>query len=130
MDVGQPSNFVRMMALYQQSWLSLKADLSGFWATDEETKVEMKRVFDNSGYVLDPHGAIGHLALRKYLETHGGSGFFLETAHPAKFLDTVEAALGQTIEIPERLAQLKDRKKEAVGLGSEFGPFKDFLLSR
>jgi len=130
MDVGQPSNFVRMMALYQQSWPSLKADLSGFWATDEDTKAEMKRVFDNSGYVLDPHGAIGHMALRKYLETHGGSGFFLETAHPAKFLDTVEAALGQTIEIPERLAQLKDRKKEAVGLGSEFGPFKDFLLSR
>lgn len=130
MDVGQPSNFVRMMALYQQSWPSLKADLSGFWATDEETKAEMKRVFDNSGYVLDPHGAIGHMALRKYLETHGGSGFFLETGHPAKFLDTVEAALGQTIEIPERLAQLKDRKKEAVGLGSEFGSFKDFLLSR
>lgn len=130
MDVGQPSNFVRMMALYQQSWSSLKADLSGFWATDQETKIEMKRVFDNSGYILDPHGAIGHLGLRKYLETHGGSGFFLETAHPAKFLDTVESALGQTIEIPERLSQLTDRKKEAVGLGTEFGSFKDFLLSR
>lgn len=130
MDVGQPSNFVRMMALYHQSLSDLKADLSGFWATDEETRAEMKRVFDETGYVMDPHGAIGHLALRKYLETHGGSGFFLETAHPAKFLDTVESTLGKSLEVPQRLSQLKDRKKEAIALGTEFVAFKDYLLSR
>ena len=130
MDVGNPSNFVRLTELYDGDVNKIRADLSGFWATDNETRTEIKRVYDTCGYIMDPHGAIGHLALRSYLETHGGSGFFLETAHPAKFIDTVETAIGQKPPIPARLLELAEKPKTAHSLGTKYQEFKSFLLSR
>ena len=130
MDVGNPSNFVRLTELYDGDVNKIRADLSGFWATDNETRTEIKRVYDTCGYIMDPHGAIGHLALRSYLETHGGSGFFLETAHPAKFIDTVETAIGQKPPIPARLLELAEKPKTAHSVGTKYQEFKSFLLSR
>lgn len=130
MDVGNPSNFVRLTELYHNDVNAIRADLSGYWASDTETKAEMKRVYDTSAYIMDPHGAIGHLALRRYLETHGGSGFFLETAHPSKFIDTVEEAIGRKPDVPERLQVLMEKTKEAHWMNAGYAEFKSFLLSR
>ncbi|MFK7926176.1 MAG: threonine synthase [Bacteroidia bacterium] len=128
MDVGNPSNFARMQALFGESWDAFKSQVSGYSFDDEATKQAIKEVYDKYGYVIDPHGAIGYLAWQIYRTSHPESiGIILETAHPAKFIDDVESQIGIKVEIPERLAILKDRKKEAHFLSKEFEYFKAFL---
>ena len=96
MDVGNPSNFVRILELFDQQFNSLKNVMSSYSISDEETKAILKKVYLDTNYLLDPHGAVGYLGLEKYMQQHPGlQGFFLETAHPVKFYDVVEPIIQQ-----------------------------------
>lgn len=128
MDVGDPSNFARILDLYGHSWEGIKGDVSGASYTDEEIRAAMKRVYVNNGYILDPHGACGYLALEEGLQ-RGETGIFLETAAPAKFMDTVEEAIGVRVEIPEQLKHFISGIKQTTDLPKDFLPFKHYLLS-
>jgi len=129
MDVGNPSNFARMLDLYSSTWNIMKEDISGYAYTDAETCVGVKEVFGKYKYVIDPHGAVGYLAFRAFQKTNPDvQGVILETAHPSKFIDTVEETIGQKVEIPERLAILADKKKEAIQMGTGFAGFKEWLM--
>ncbi len=130
MDVGNPSNFARMLDLYRSTWNIMRADVSGFSYTDVQTEDAMREIWDNFKYIADPHGAVAYQALRAYqADNPGTQGVFLETAHPAKFLDDVNRILGFEVEVPERLARLANNEKIAVRLGSDYIGFKSWLLS-
>jgi threonine synthase len=130
MDVGNPSNFERMLDLFGFTWNSLKKDIKGYAFTDEETKEGMKEVYAKFNYVIDPHGAVGYLALKEYQhENKGTCGIIFETAHPAKFLDDVEEILEQKVRVPERLAVLANETKIATKMTTHFDQFKNWLLS-
>lgn len=131
MDVGNPSNFVRMLDLYDQQFDKLKQDITGYAFTDEETRAAMRHVHALSDYVLDPHGAVGFLGLKKYMRDHQGevTGIFLETAHPAKFKEVVDETLGKSIAIPEVLQKFIKQPKQSVHIAAEFEGFKNYLLT-
>ncbi|UII28034.1 threonine synthase [Fulvivirga maritima] len=130
MDVGNPSNFYRLQELYDKNWDDITAEIKGFSFTDEETKKAMKEVFNETGYVMDPHGAVGYLGLKNYLlQDEQATGLFLETAHPAKFKDTVEEVIGE-VDIPERLAKYADKEKKSELMSSDYEEFKNYLQSR
>ena len=124
MDVGDPSNFARILDLYENSHESIIKDISGIRYTDEEIRKAIKSVYEKTNYLLDPHGACGYLALKD--RKHPGEiGVFLATAHPAKFKDTVESCIGQSIEIPSGLAAFMQRDKQSIPLSSDFEDFKN-----
>jgi threonine synthase len=132
MDVGAPSNFSRMLDLFTSeecsTWNNMTASISGFAFNDEQTKQAVREVYDRYGYVIDPHGAVGYLALKQYQEEHPDTiGVVLETAHPAKFLDDMEAILERPIEVPERLAEQAHKEKTAVSMPITFPAFKSWL---
>ncbi len=130
MDVGNPSNFARMEDLFGFTWNSFKNEITGFSFTDEETKEGMREVYKKYNYTIDPHGAVGYLALKEYEKANKECcGIILETAHPSKFLDDVEDILSCKVKIPERLASLANKKKEALKMEADFGAFKDWLSS-
>ena len=129
MDVGDPSNFARVLALYGGSHEAIAADISGATYTNAQISETVKRVYDETGYLLDPHGACGCRALLEGLKP-GEVGVFLETAHPAKFLQTVEAVIGTQVEIPAKLQAFMRGTKRSVRLPKDFLPFKEYLLSR
>ena len=131
MDVGNPSNFVRLTRFFGDDWQSMKQDVSGFWFDDHRTRQAMSRVFDATGYVMCPHTAVAYLGLQEYqkLNPQKSTGVLLSTAHYAKFLDVVEAALGvEEIEVPQRLAELLHKPKVATQMSKDFADFKAFLL--
>lgn len=128
MDVGDPSNFARIYDLYKGSRDAVAADVSGARFSDEQIRETIKDVFTRTGYLCDPHGACGYRALKEGLKP-GETGVFLETAHPAKFKDTVEKVIGQEVEIPAKLAAFMKGKKQSIPLSKEFADFKKFLLS-
>ncbi len=128
MDVGAPSNFVRMIDLYGNDWNEVKNDIIGYTFTDEETRLAMQNCFAETGYTLDPHGAVAYLAVLDYQKMHDCTAIFLETAHPAKFLEDTESILNRKIEVPSRLAELADKEKIAELLDVNFQTFKDWLL--
>ncbi len=132
MDVGNPSNFARMMELYPNGAQDMKKDIFGVSFTDSETRDAMKRVYEMAGYMLDPHGAVAYLGLGAYRKKHQYPifGVFLETAHPAKFFQTVQDAIGATPEIPERLAEAQKKEKKSTMLSNTFEEFKNFLQSQ
>lgn len=132
MDVGSPSNFVRMQALFEGSWDSMKSRISGAWFNDDETRAAIREVKSIHGYDIDPHGAVAWLAARKWRSTHPDSATIsLETAHPSKFPDVMEAELGKdVIEVPERLAILANREKVATKLSKDQAQFHDWLRSQ
>ncbi len=130
MDVGNPSNFSRMLDLYQNDSEKLKSDISGFAFTDEETQTAMRDVFAKKKYVLDPHGAVGYLGLKKYLENQNATGVFLETAHPAKFLEVVEDTLSVRVQVPEKLRDFVKRDKKSTLCKKELNDFKKHLLKK
>ncbi len=132
MDVGNPSNFVRILDLYNSDWKSISTDIWSTFYSDDETRKIIRIVKDKTGYLLDPHGAVGYLGLKKYLyEFHNVDlGIFLETAHPAKFKDIVEPVIGEKIKIPERLADFMERELLSVPISKNYEDFKEFLLSR
>ena len=129
MDVGDPSNFARMEDLFGFTWNNMKEQIVGFSYTDKETEEGMKQVKEDYGYVIDPHGAVGYNALDEYQKVNPNTqGIILETAHPSKFLPDVERVLGEAPFIPKRLAELADRKKDAITTKNDFNDFKAYLL--
>ena len=128
MDVGNPSNFARMLDLFHNTHSEMKSLIAGYSFTDEDTRNAMKEVFKKSNYTLDPHGAIGYLGLKKYQSQNPDSvGVFLETAHPAKFLDVVESTLQTKVEIPDGLRYFLSRKKTSIACNADFNSFKNLL---
>ena len=129
MDVGDPSNFARIWDLYGHSTEAIRADISGATYTDAQIAETIKECFTKTGYLLDPHGACGYRALRENLKP-GETGFFCETAHPAKFKDTVESIVESPVTIPDRLAAFMKGKKQSVSLTTDFCDFKRYLLKQ
>ncbi|MEI6947069.1 threonine synthase [Paraflavisolibacter sp. H34] len=131
MDVGNPSNFVRILEIFRQQFETVKDKLASYSITDEETKETIRRVYTEQGYLLDPHGAVGYLALERYLDGQAGQkGFFLETAHPVKFPDAVEAITGEKIAFPEEVRDLAGKEKQSIKIEADYNRLKAFLLSR
>ena len=130
MDVGNPSNFDRIMDLFSSTWNNVKSELKGYAFSDTETERGMKEVFEKYNYTIDPHGAVGYLALKEYQKEKSNTyGIVLETAHPSKFSDDVEEILDTKINIPKRLAILRDKKKTAHPISIDFVEFRDWLLN-
>jgi len=128
MDVGDPSNFVRIRELFGDVHERIIRHLTGYSYSDEEIRRAIGRVYGETSYILDPHGATGYLAAEAYRQQHPGANIlFLETAHPAKFLETVEPEIGVKIEIPERLAAFAQREKHSVKIGKEYPEFREYL---
>lgn len=127
MDVGDPSNFARVMDLYGKDVEAVRKDISGARYNDEQIADAIRNCLKSTGYQLDPHGACGYQALKEGLKA-GEVGVFLETAHPAKFKEKVEAITGSEIAIPERLQAFMRGTKQSVELSKQFADFKDFLM--
>ncbi|HEU5290293.1 MAG TPA: threonine synthase [Cyclobacteriaceae bacterium] len=125
MDVGNPNNFARILDLFNHDHKAIQNEIWGCSFTDDETRVAMKEVFRESKYILDPHGAVGYLGLKKFLSQNPKSaGVFFETAHPAKFIETVEATLQTKITIPQTLQQFLHGKKISIRSSAEFSSIK------
>lgn len=130
MDVGNPSNFARVLEVFDRSFNVLKEKVSSSSFTSQQTKEAIKTVFENSEYIMDPHGAVGYLALKQYLAQHSDkAGLFLETAHPAKFADTVESAIGKQPEMPEGTEKLFSKEQSSTMLPANFRALKELLLA-
>ena len=136
MDVGNPSNFARMEDMFTDdtqgsTWNNMAKNISGWAFDDRQTERAMQEIYKQYHYAMDPHGAVGYLALREYQKRFPNHrGIILETAHPTKFLSEVERILGFTPPIPERLAALEDLPKEAVFLAAHYESLKNHLLSQ
>lgn len=127
MDVGAPSNFARILDLYKNSHKDICDDILGCTYNDDQIRSTIKQVFDNYKYLLDPHGAVGYQAVADGLKPEE-VGVFLETAHPAKFKDTVEPIVGP-IEIPAKLQAFMRGEKKSIELPKDFSAFKQYLLN-
>jgi threonine synthase len=144
MDVGNPSNFVRIMEIMQNNFEALKSGLSSYSYDDLTTQATITRVYNEHKYILDPHGAVAFLAAEAFIEDHEYMithydhttestpvrAIILETAHPVKFPEVVEEAIGQTIAIPESVRFLLDKEKVAIPMGASFGVFKSWMLNK
>ena len=130
MDVGNPSNFIRIQKIFNNDIVKMKKTLSGYRFTDDETIKALKEVYELKGYIADPHGAVGYLGIKKYLEEQGKDqyGVFLETAHPVKFLDSVNKTLKLEVEIPERLKNTLSKKKFSIPI-KNYSELKSYLLN-
>ena len=129
MDVGDPSNFARILDLYEGSHDAVASEISGETYTDDQIRETVQLTYDETGYLLDPHGACGYRALSENLQP-GEVGVFLETAHPAKFLHTVEDIIGTDINIPEKLKAFMNGTKQSVPMSKNFMTFKEWLLKQ
>ena len=128
MDVGDPSNFARVLELFGKSVDNIRAEISSYSYTDEQIGATMAETLKQTGYELDPHGAVGYSALRDHLNS-GELGLFLETAHPAKFIDTVEKYTGRRVEIPARLQKFAEGTKQTVKIKADYNELKTRLLA-
>ena len=128
MDVGDPSNFARVLALYGCSHKDIAGHISGATYTDDQIKETLKECFERTGYLLDPHGTCGYRALREQLQP-GEYGVFLETAHPAKFKEKVDAITGGDVEIPARLQAFMKGTKQSVEISKDYADFRQFLFN-
>ncbi len=127
MDVGNPSNFVRIQEMYHNDLNEFNKDFSSHTYTDDETKFAMKNIYANSGYIAEPHGAVGYLGLKKELQNHTeGIGVFLETAHPIKFLDVVEPELNLQLPIPSQIESVLGKDKISIKI-KNYDDLKAFL---
>jgi threonine synthase len=127
MDVGNPSNFVRIMDMYQNDYQKVIKDIKGISFNDDETRDIIKEVYHQHHYLMCPHTAIGYGGIRHHLQD-GETGIFLSTAHPCKFKDTVDGLIPGEVEIPLRLKKIIEKKKQALSMTNEFDDFKSFLL--
>jgi len=126
MDVGNPSNFIRIQELFDNNLSSLKKSFSSDSFSDDETKIMMKSIHDKFNYISEPHGAIGYLGLKKHGLKTNEFGVFLETAHPVKFLQVVEETLTVNVEIPPQIKQVMSKEKVSI-LISNYQDLKNFL---
>ena len=130
MDVGNPSNFIRIQEIYKNDFDTLKDNLSSFSFSDIRTKEAIKELYNEHSYVADPHGAVGYLGCKAYLKEHPETHcVFLETAHPTKFLDVVEDTIRENIDLPDQILSVMDKKKKSIKI-STYQELKDFLLSK
>ncbi|NJD21086.1 MAG: threonine synthase [Melioribacter sp.] len=130
MDVGNPSNFERIRMLYEDNIEKMRNEIESLSFNDEKTIDGIKEVYSKYGYIIDPHGAVGYMALKKYLDIHKQNkidSVIVETAHPAKFKEVVENAISKEVKIPQRLAECLNKEKKSIVLDSKFETFKDFL---
>lgn len=128
MDVGNPSNFIRILELFHHQFPRLKEKLSAYSVSDDETKKTLQRIYKQHHYLLDPHGAVGYLALEHYLTNHSKEkGIVLETAHPVKFYDVVEPVIQQKVPLPEVVKEMMHLPKKAVKIEKSFEDLKTFL---
>lgn len=128
MDVGDPSNFIRIRHLFEDDFETLSNNLSSYSFSDEETKKALLEIYQNSKYIADPHGAVGYLGLKKYQEKHPETyGIFLETAHPVKFLDVVEETIPEKLPIPIQIQKVMDKEKRSIQI-KEYPELKNYLL--
>ena len=131
MDVGDPSNFVRILELFHHKFHSLAKMLSSVSISDEETRTTISQVYNEHKYLLDPHGAVGYFALKNYLKIHpNNKGYFLETAHPVKFFDVVEPVIHEQIPIPESVKNILGKDKLSISMEPAYDDFKTFLLNK
>jgi len=129
MDVGNPSNFVRIIKIYQNNFSELQSDLQAISFSDTETKEAMKFIYKQHNYITEPHGAIGYLGIQNKLKQNDNSiGVFLETAHPIKFLETVKPTLNCSLEIPEAIKKILAKEKKSIKIES-YKQLKSYLLS-
>lgn len=129
MDVGDPSNFARIYDLYKGDHAKITSLISGATYSDDQIRETMKDCYAKTGYILDPHGACGYRALSEQLKD-GEVGVFCETAHPAKFKETVDSIIGCDVEIPARLAEFMKGKKQSVAMTKDFADFKKYLMEQ
>ncbi len=130
MDVANPSNFVRILEIFDNDFLNLKEKLEAVSVSDETTARTMREVYEQHGYILDPHGAVGFHALENYLRAHSGEkGFFLETAHPVKF-DSVETIIGTHGETPPSVETLFSRRAQSVEITVDYEDLREILLQK
>ena len=129
MDVGNPSNFIRILELFHHEFKSLQNIFSSCSISDDETRATMQSVYQSHQYLLDPHGAVGFLALERYLAQHPDQkGMVLETAHPVKFYDVVEPVIGEAVPIPETIKQQLMLEKKSTKINADGELLKEFLL--
>ncbi len=130
MDVGDPSNFIRIRHLFNDNFSELAKELSSYSFTDEETKVAMLNIYKDSEYIADPHGAVGYLGLKKYQKENPNTyGIFLETAHPVKFLDIVEDTIDVKVAIPSQILNVMNKEKVSHKIKT-YNELKEFLVTR
>lgn len=132
MDVGNPSNFPRMTALFGDVYESVKEKVQGYSFTDEETKIALKAIYEETGYIMCPHTAVAYLGLKAYFSQTNSTanGVFLSTAHSAKFLDIVEPILDKKLEVPQELESIINKPKVSIKMSKDFEGFKKYLLSK
>lgn len=129
MDVGNPSNFIRVLQLLENNFDRVKKLLSGYSITDQETINTIRSVWHETGYLLDPHGAVGYLSLQRYLEENPNEkGCFLETAHPVKFYDVIEPVIKEKVPVPASVQALIDLPKKSTRMGADYEDLKNYLL--
>ena len=130
MDVGDPSNFIRIRNLYKNNFTELRNNLSSYSFTDEQTKRAILEIYNSSSYIADPHGAVGYLGLKEYQKDNPDTfGVFLETAHPVKFLDVVEETLKLNLPIPSQIQNVLEKKKVSVNIDT-YDELKSYLLGK
>lgn len=129
MDVGDPSNFARILDLYGNSHATISAEIAGCTYTDEQIADSLRECYKTHGYLMDPHGSVGYRALMELLQP-GETGVFLETAHPAKFKETVEEIIKDEVAIPTKLQEFMKGTKQSVQMSKEFADFKAYLLQQ
>ena len=119
MDVGNPSNFVRIQEIYKNDFNTLKTNLSSYSFTDAETRVALKDIYDTYNYIADPHGAVGYLGCKSYFKSHPVAHcVFLETAHPTKFLDVVEDVIDTKVTLPSQIKSVMNKEKVAISIAN------------
>ena len=130
MDVGNPSNFIRILEIFDHKFIDLKKVLSSYSITDDETKETLKKVYVEEKYLLDPHGAVGYFALHDYLQANSAEkGIVVETAHPVKFYDVVEPIIGETVPIPDLVKAQLILQKKSTKIAADVELLKAFLLN-
>ena len=129
MDVGNPSNFIRIQELHKNDFDALKANLSTYSFTDDETKEALLELYNDFNYVADPHGAVGYLGAKEYIKTNDTHVVFMETAHPTKFLDVVEDVIRENIDLPSQIEAVMDLEKVSIEIKT-YEELKSFLLKK
>jgi threonine synthase len=132
MDVGDPSNFARILDLFSGDRVGIAGQVVGYAFDDDATRKAMQRIYASTGYVMDPHGAVGYLGLTRYLEKtrEDVTGVFLETAHPAKFKEVVDETLGQSVPVPSALDKFLRGEKQASPMARDYSDFEHYLLNQ
>jgi threonine synthase len=131
MDVGDPSNFIRILELFHQDFPAMKEKFSSVSISDDDTRAAMIELYSQHHYLADPHGAVGYLALKEYLTNHTGeAGMFLETAHPVKFYDVIEPVLNIQVPIPESVKGIMNKAGNAHKMDAEYQALREFLMNK